>query len=327
MRGEKFLVKAGFGIVFLAFTLVVAEVPSVYAAKEYPSKPIQLIVPWSAGGGSDAIGRVIAHFASQHFDQPMVVVNVPGVSGTLGARQGKEARPDGYTLTLTHQSVITSRLVGVSDFDYGDFIPLVNFSNTPNIIAARPDAPWNDVKELVADAKKNPGTITFGATLGSSSHFFPLEVAYAANIDFKIVGYEGTAKRQAALLGKFIDLGESNPASGKKYFAAKRLKPLGIATEKRHPLLPEVPTLKEQGVDVVGGTSRGVCAPLGTPPEIIAKLSAVFEKMANDPQFIKKFEGLGTDVMFLDQEAYKEFVEKETKKYEFLAREFDIMAQ
>jgi len=297
------------------------------AADKYPVKPVKLIVPWGAGGGTDALMRVVAHFAGNYLGKPMVVVNVPGVGGTLGARQGKDAKPDGYTLTATHESVITSKIVGVSDFNYSNFIPIANMTLTPAMVASRPDAPWNDMKQLVADAKKRPGKIKFGATLGSTSHFFPLEIAYKAGIEFNIVGYEGTAKRQAALLGGFIDLGESNPAAGKKYFQARKLKPLGIATEDRHRLLPEVPTLREQGLDVFLGVNRGVCAPQGTPDAVMTHLSEVFAKVAKDPGFIKKINELGSDVRYRDQAAYKVYIEEETKRLELLAQEFNIQAK
>jgi tripartite-type tricarboxylate transporter receptor subunit TctC len=296
-------------------------------ADEYPGKPIKLIVPWGAGGGTDALMRVIAHFAGQQLGQPMVVVNVPGVGGTMGARQGKDAKPDGYTLTATHESVISSRIVGVSDFDYRDFIPIANLTLTPAMVAAQPDAPWNDMKDMIADAKKNPATIKFGATLGSTSHFFPLDIAHQAGIEFKIVGYEGTAKRQAALLGGFIDLGESNPAAGKKYFEAKKLKPLGIATEERHELLPDVPTLKEQGVNVLFAVNRGICAPLNTPQPITDKLSAVFAMIARDPKFIQKIASLGSDVKYRDQAGYQAYIKAETERLDMLAQKFNVKAE
>ena len=296
-------------------------------AADYPTKPVKLIVPWGAGGGTDALMRVVAHFATKYLGQSMVVVNVPGVGGTLGARQGKDAKPDGYTLTATHESVISSRIVGVSDFDYSNFIPIANMTLTPAMVAAQPKATWNDMKDMIAAAKKNPGTIKFGATLGSTSHFFPLDIAHQAGIEFKIVGYEGTAKRQAALLGGFIDLGESNPAAGKKYFEAKKLKPLGIATEKRHKLLPDVPTLKEQGINVLFAVNRGVCAPLKTPQAIIDKLSQVFAKVAQDPEFIAKIATLGSDVKYRDHSAYKAYIKEETARLTMLAEKFNVKAK
>ncbi len=296
-------------------------------AGDYPNKPVKLIVPWGAGGGTDALMRVVAHFATKYLDQPMVVVNVPGVGGTLGARQGKDAKADGYTLTATHESVISSRIVGVSDFDYRDFIPIANLTLTPAMVAAQPNAPWNDMKDMVAAAKKSPGTIKFGATLGSTSHFFPLDIAHQAGIEFKIVGYEGTAKRQAALLGGFIDLGESNPAAGKKYFEAKKLKPLGIATQKRHELLPNVATLKEQGVNVIFAVNRGICAPLNTPQPIIEKLGAVFKKVSQDPEFIQKIGSLGSDVKYRDQAGYQAYIKEETSRLDMLAQKFNVQAK
>jgi tripartite-type tricarboxylate transporter receptor subunit TctC len=180
------------------------------------------------------------------------------------------------------------------------------------------------MKELIADAQKRPGQITFGATLGSTSHFVPLEVAHAAGIEFKIVGYEGTADRQTALLGGFIDLGESNPASGKKYFEAKKLKAMGIATAKRHPMSPDVPTLREQGLDVIIQVNRGICAPLNTAKPIVDKLVSASQKASADPEFIKKIEDLGTSVNFLPAEAYKAHIEKETQKYTALAKKFGV---
>ncbi|MFB0505589.1 MAG: Bug family tripartite tricarboxylate transporter substrate binding protein [Thermodesulfobacteriota bacterium] len=291
---------------------------------EYPEKAVKLIVPWKAGGGTDALLRLVAHYATKYLGQPMVVVNVGGVGGTLGARQGKDGKPDGYTLTATHESVISSYIVGVAEFNYSDFIPIANMTSTPAMLAARADAPWNDLRDLIADAKKRPGEITFGATLGSTSHFFPLEIGSKGGIQFKIVGYEGTADRQAALLGGFIDLGESNPAAGKKYFQAKKLKGLAIATPKRHPLHPNVPTMKEQGVDIQFAVNRGVCAPLKTPKPIIDKLAAVFKKASEDPEFVKKINELGSLVVYLSPSEYKAYIDDATKTWSQLAKEIGL---
>ncbi len=268
-------------------------------AGEYPEKPVKLIVPWKAGGDTDVLMRIIAHYAGKYLGQPLVVVNVGGVGGTLGARQGKDAKPDGYTLTATHESVITSYIVGVAEFNYAHFQPIANMIATPAIVAARPDAPWNNMKDLIAEAKKGPGQVKFGATLGSTSHFFPLMIAHEAGIEFKIVGYEGTADRQTALLGGFIDLGESNPASGKKYFEAKKLKGLGIARAQRHPMLPDMPTLREQGLNVIFEVNRGICAPLNTPQPIVDKLVAAFKKAAEDSELKEKIKEHGTLVKLL----------------------------
>jgi tripartite-type tricarboxylate transporter receptor subunit TctC len=310
-------------IVALAVCCITTWSGSAFAG-EYPEKSIKLIVPWKAGGGTDALMRLVAHYGGKYLGQTMVVVNVPGVGGTLGARQGKNAKPDGYTLTATHESVISSYIVGVAEFNYSSFIPIANMTSTPAMLAARADAPWDNLKDLVADAKKRPGEITFGATLGSTSHFFPLEIGKKAGIKFKVVGYEGTADRQAALLGGFIDLGESNPAAGKKYFEAKKLKGLAIATPKRHPLHPNVGTMKEQGVDIEFAVNRGVCAPLKTPKPVIKKLAAAFKKASEDPEFVKKISGLGSLVVYRSPKEYKAYIDASTKTWSQLAKEIGL---
>jgi tripartite-type tricarboxylate transporter receptor subunit TctC len=322
---SRFWVRSGFHVFIIALALCGIVIwNGVAIAGEYPEKPVKLIVPWKAGGGTDALMRLIAHYASKYLGETMVVVNVPGVGGTLGARQGKDAKPDGYTLAATHESVISSYIVGVAEFNYSSFIPIANMTLTPAIVAAKADAPWNNMKDLVAEAKKRPGEITFGATLGSTSHFFPLEIAHKAGIELKIVGYEGTADRQAALLGGFIDLGESNPAAGKKYFEAKKLKGLGIATDERHAMVPDVATLREQGVDVLFAVNRGVCAPLKTPKPVVNKLAAVFKKAAQDPEFIKKINNLGTVVKYRSADEYRAYIKEETKRLTQLAKTFGI---
>ncbi len=321
----RFWCKSSFRIFIVALALCCITMWSGSAlAGEYPEKSIKLIVPWKAGGGTDALMRIVAHYATKYLGEPLVVVNVPGVGGTLGARQGKDAKPEGYTLTATHESVISSYIVGVAEFNYSNFIPIASMTSTPAMLAARADAPWNDMRALIADAKKRPGEITFGATLGSTSHFFPLEIAQKAGIKFKIVGYEGTADRQAALLGGFIDLGESNPAAGKKYFEAKKLKGLAIATPKRHPLHPNVPTMKAQGVDIEFAVNRGICAPLKTPKPIIKKLAAVLKKVSKDPEFNKKISDLGSLVVYRSPKKYKAYIDKATKTWSQLAEEIGL---
>ena len=169
----------------LALVLVVAF--GSIAMAEYPEKPVQLIVPWKAGGGTDALFRVVAHYAGKYMGQPMVIVNVPGVGGTLGARQGKDSKPDGYTLTATHESVLTSYFSGVAEFNYADFMPIANMAVNPIVVSAQWDAPYKDMKELVVAAKEKPGQVKFGVTLGSTSHFLALYIGAQAGIKFKTI--------------------------------------------------------------------------------------------------------------------------------------------
>ena len=163
------------------------------------------------------------------------------------------------------------------------------------MLTASPKTPWNDWQELLADAKARPGQITVGATLGSTSHFFPALIEKAAGIKFKYVSYEGLAPRMNAILGGHIDLTDSN-LTQKGKVEAGQLKFLAIATEKRDPEMPNVPTLKELGVNVVYDVNRGIMVPKGTPADVIAKLEAACAAAVKEPAFADSMKKQGTDV-------------------------------
>ena len=313
-------------ILSLCFCMTLALGPVGQAtAAQFPEKTIQLLVPWGAGGDSDASMRIFAHYLSEELGQSVVVVNVPGASGNLGNRQGKDAAPDGYTLTMVHESLVTSALVGMVDFTYEDFEQVANVCYAPMYLATRPDAPWSNVQEMLDHAKKNPGKVTFGATLGSVSHFFPLDVAFTGKVDIKIIGYDGTAKRMQGLLGSFIDLGEANPGTAGDLFSSGKLKMLGSASEERNELTPDVPTLKEQGLPVFIGVTRGILAPKGTPEPILVRLEEACKKVCENPEYMKKIHDSGSVSHFLDRESYKKLLSDMTAHMKTLAENFNIL--
>ena len=272
---------------------------------DLPCNTAQLILPWAPGGDTDIIFRAVVEAANEAGADPQLqVVNVAGQGGTQGARQGMEAAPDGCTLTALHESVFTSFLTGVVDFTWDDFEPIALISRSPSIIGATPDAPYDDMDALIAAAKSNPETINVGATLGSTSHFIFLIIEDRTGAKFKYVPYEGTRDRLTALLAGNIDLAEMNVITAQQYLAEGSVKALGIATEERDPALPDLPTLTEQGIEVTYGTSRGVVAPKGTPPEVIAYWEGIFQQAANDPELVELLESQGTSVDFKGAEAY-----------------------
>lgn len=309
------------GLTFLA--LAAAPTPRVESAA-YPDRPIKMIVPWAAGGDTDAIKRVFSNMLQKDLGQPVVVANITGASGTVGAREAKNAPPDGYTLYSTHDYVHSTYYTGVSDVNYTDFEPICLVTATPSILTAAGKTKWTTFKELLEDAKRRAGEITVGATLGSTSHFFPALVAREAKIKWKYVSYEGTAPRMTALLGGHIELAESNLTQLDKVKAGA-LKFLAIATEKRHPAVPDVPTLKENGVEVTYAVNRGLMAPKGTPEPILAKLEAGCEKVAKDPAFAQAMAKQGTDVEFLGRKTYLEFLKKNDQLNKDLAAELGLL--
>ena len=310
-----------------ALALVLALVVLIGASAgfaAYPDRPIKLIVPWAAGGDTDAIFRPFGPQFQKHLGATVVIANVTGASGTVGAREAKNSPPDGYTLYATHDYIHSTYYTGVSDVSYKDFEPVCTVSSTPSVLTASPKTKWSSWQELLGDAKARPGQITVGATLGSTSHFFPALIEKSAGIKFKYVSYEGLAPRMNAILGGHIDLTDSNLTQKGKVDAGQ-LKFIAIATEKRLPQAPTVPTLKELGVDVVYAVTRGIVAPKGTPADVLAKLEAACTKATAEPKFAEDMGKQGTFVRFMDRKAYAEFLQQNDKLNHDLARDLGLL--
>jgi tripartite-type tricarboxylate transporter receptor subunit TctC len=290
----------------------------------YPDRPVKLIVPWAAGGDTDSIYRSFVPHLQKQLGGTVVVANVGGASGTKGAKEAKEAPTDGYTIFAVHDSIHSTYWSGVADVNYTDFEPICLVSATPSIVTASPKTPWKDMKSLIADAKAKPGQITVGATLGSTSHFFPAMIEKAAGIKFKYVSYEGTAPRMNALLGGHIELAESNLTQKGKVDAGE-LKFLAIAADQRSREIPNVPTLKELGIDVTYAIHRGLLAPKGTPADVLAKLRAACAAAAKEPAFAEAMKAQGTLVELLESKTYGEFLIQNDALNKTLAKDLGLL--
>ena len=295
------------------------------AAVDIPCRTAKLIVPWGAGGGTDVIFRVFVEAANKHGADPEIqVVNIGGQGGNKGAKEARAAKPDGCTLFAIHQSAITSFLNGRVDFTWDAFEPVAMLTRTPAIFGANPDVPYNNVTDLVAAAKEKPGEIVAGGTLGSTSHFVFLLLEDAAGVKFKHVSYDGTRERMTALLAKNIELGEINLAAAKKYITTNELKALGITTPERNSEIPDVPTLREQGYDMVYGTDRGVMLPKGASKELTDHYAAIFKKAAEDPEVIAQMEAKGTQVSYLDPAESTAYFEDTFTNWKRIAKEVGL---
>jgi tripartite-type tricarboxylate transporter receptor subunit TctC len=310
-------------LVVVTLLFVIALAARVGGAA-YPDRPVKLIVPWAAGGDTDAIFRPFGQQLQKHLGQTVVVANVTGASGTAGAREAKGSPPDGYTLYAVHDYIHSTYYTGVADVAYTDFEPICSVSNTPSVLTASPKTKWSSWQELAADAKARPGQITVGATLGSTSHFFPALIEKASGVKFKYVSYEGLAPRMNAILGGHIDLTDSNLTQKGKVDAGQ-LKFLAVATEKRLADAPNVPTLKELGVNVVYAVTRGVMVPKGTPADVVAKLEAACQKSTSEPKFAEDMAKQGTFVRHLDRKAYTAFLKDNDELNKTLARDLGLL--
>lgn len=289
-------------------------------ALELPCRTAKLIVPWGAGGGTDIVFRLLTREANKQGATPQLqVINISGQGGNKGAKVAKASTPDGCTLFAMHDSAITSYLAGRVDFTWNAFDPIASVSYTPEAIGANAATPFSNMKEFVAAAKKAPGKITAGVTLGSTSQFIFLLVDQAAHIKVKFVPYDGTRQRMTALLAKNIQVGDINILSAKQYMKDGSIKGLGIASEKRFPLVPNLPTLKEQGINVVYGLTRGVVAPKGTKPAVIKYWAGIIKKAAESKAFKDALAAKGSEASFRGPATYKKFLTKSFAQYEKLA--------
>jgi len=301
----------------------IALLASASAFADYPDRPIKLVVPWAAGGDTDNIFRPFAPQLQKHLGETVVIANIGGASGTKGAKEVKSSPADGYTLYAVHDYIHSTYYTGVSDVNYTDFEPICMIASTASVLTASPKTAWKDWAGLLADAKAHPGTVTVGATLGSTSHFFPALIEKAAGIKFKYVSYEGLAPRMNAILGGHIDLTDSNMTQKGKVEAGQ-LKFLAIATEKRSPEMPSVPTLKELGVNVVYDVNRGLMVPKGTPGDVQAKLESACAAAAKEPAFAEAMKKQATDVRYMGRKQYADWLKANDELNKNLAKELGL---
>ena len=290
------------------------------SAADIPCSTAKLIVPWKAGGGTHVIFSIFEKTIQSLDVKPKIkVVTIPGQGGNKGAKEAAKAKPDGCTLFAIHQSAITSYLNGRIDYQFNNFETVALLTSTPDIVGASGQAPWNSFDELKKEAKAKPETIKTGATFGSTSQFMWLLMEDLTGMKFSYVPYDGTRQRMTALLSNAIQLGTLNVASGRKYMETGELKAFAIAAEERSKHLPDLPTLKELGVDLVYALKRGIVAPKGTPKEVVEHWAQIFKKAAEDPDLKKQMDAKGTDVKWVGPADYRKWAEKPYADHEKVA--------
>lgn len=300
------------GVAATTAALGLAGVAAPTAAADIPCGTARMIVPWNAGGDTDIVFRLVINAINDSGLKPKLqVVNIGGQSGNKGAKEVKGAKPDGCTLLAIHESQITTYLAGRVDFTWNAFEPVARLTYTPAVIGGSSKNPFNDMKELIAHAKKNPGALRVGVTTGSTSQFINLLIEDATKATFKYIPYEGTRERLTAILANNVDIGEMNILTAKKYIQEGSMKAFGIATEKRDPIMPNLRTLREQGIDLVYGLYRGVAAPKGTPKDVIKVYEVAFEKAMKDPKVKKALDEKGTWIVYQNSDDYRKFFQKE----------------
>lgn len=289
-------------------------------AADLPCKTAKLIVPWGAGGGTHVLFSIYEK-TIQGMDVPakLKVVTVPGQGGNKGAKEAAQANPDGCTLFAIHQSAITSYLNGRIDFHFNGFDMVSNLTSTPDIVGASIKTPWKTFEEMKKDVLANPGKYTVGATFGSTSQFYWQILEAKTGMKFKYVPYDGTAQRTQALMSGAIDLGGINLGANNKHIADGAVKALAIADDKRSPKQPNLPTLKELGVDMIYALNRGIVAPRGTPKAAIDYWAGVLKAASENADLLKQMDAKGTGIRWSGPADYRKWAEQTYKEHEEVA--------
>ncbi|MGM7722230.1 tripartite tricarboxylate transporter substrate binding protein [Metabacillus sp. Hm71] len=299
---------------------------------DYPTRQIELVVPFAAGGGVDLAARAVADYVSQEWDQPVVVTNKPGGGGIIGAQYAlKEAKADGYTVLVNNNSSTTMYEAGNSNptITSKDNKFAARIAEGTLAYAVKADAEWENFKEFSEWVKANPAELTW-ASVGPAgfSSFGAAEWLNTLGVDFKktsMVSSEGASDSAAKVAGGHVILAVHTVGEFAPLVEAGKIKLLAVQSDERSPLFPEVPTVKEEGFE--GLTVKwwtGLSFPANTPDEIVEKWDQTVQKMENDQQFIKQLEKIKLSPSYLNSDEFTKDVKEETDRYTKIAEETGI---
>ncbi len=299
---------------------------TVAAQASFPGKPLSIIVPFTPGGTTDILARIVGQGLSTEFGQPVVIENRAGAGGNIGGQVASKAAPDGYTLFMgtVGTQAINASLYKKMPFDpIKDFAPITRVANVPNLLVANPTQPFKSVAELIAYARANPGKVNFASSgNGTSIHLSGELFKTMAKVQMVHVPYKGSAPALTDLLGNQVGIMFDNLPSVIAHVRSGKLRPLAITTAKRSPELPDVPTLAESGLPGYEATSWfGLLAPAGTPAAVIAKLNAAIVKVLAQPDVRKRISDQGAEVYSETPEQFAAFILTEGVKWGKVVRD------
>ncbi|WP_084671196.1 Bug family tripartite tricarboxylate transporter substrate binding protein [Modicisalibacter ilicicola] len=286
----------------------------------YPEKPVEFIVPWSPGGGSDTLMRLVSNHVEEYLGEPMPVINMPGVSGTTGLKELADRGADGYTVGQVHEGLLVAHHTDLTSLNWDDFDPVAAITNSPQYLTVNADSPWQTYQEFIDHAKENPGDVRVGVTLGGIPHVHAAMIEDIEDVSFRYVGFEGTGARIRALVGGHIDAAIGDIASSGEFVKNDDLRFLAVGTPERQEATPDVPTFKELGREALElSIVRGVVAPEGTPDARIQTLASAFEQLSKDDDFIQAVNNAGATVNFEGPEAFADYLERTNETVERLS--------
>lgn len=303
--------------------------PAFANAKEYPSAPITLVVPFPGGGGTDSIGRAVAQAMAKSLGQPVIVENRPGATGALGTLQVVRAKPDGYTLLLGSNGTISINPSLDKKLPYNpvrDLTPVSTIASVPFLLVANNEFAANNIQELIQIAKAEPGVVNFASTgTGSTNHLVGEMLKSKAHLDMVHIPYKGAAPAMNDVAGGTVQFMSGDINTLLPMIQGGKLKPLAVTGSKRSALIPKVPTVSESGIpDFEANGWFGLYAPAGTSENVIHKLEQAMSEALKDPEVINRVNALGGVLISYTGEKFKAFQEKERIRWKEIIQENNI---
>ena len=316
------------GVWVLVAACLTLGVGNVYGAAKFPEKPITMIVHSGAGGGSDIFARTLsaAFDKEKLLPQPIVVENKPGGSGAIAFAYVGAKKGDPYFLLTAVTSFLTTPILRKSQITPKDFTPIANFAFDEYMVIVKAGGKYKAMKDVVADAKANPKKLTVGGTqLGSSDSVCAYLIEKAAGVQFNFIVFNSGGEVNAALMGGHIDLAVSNPGEALELAKANKVLTLGVFAEKRLPGAPDVPTLKEQGIDAVYVQNRGLVAPSGIPADARKTLEDAMLKYTKTKIYkVYIAEGMLSEA-WMDGPTFGKWNEKEYARYQGMLKDMGLL--
>ena len=318
----------GFACAIVALTAF-APAPIVFA-QAYPTKTIRLILPFPPGGPTDIAGRAIAQKLSEQLGQPVIADNRPGATSNLGLELAAKSPPDGYTIVLTPPSIALSpSMYKKLNYDaVKDFQPLTLVANMYYVMATHNSVPAKNLKEFIALAKRNPGKLNFSSSgLGAGNHLATELLKSMYGLQMVHIPYKGNVAGLLACSTGEVDFGTFALAPAIPVVQAKRVRPLAALTEKRLAVLPEVPTAREQGIDLVSVQWYGVLTPAGTPRPIVERLVSEIHKAVSSPDLKERLAASGIDTVTSTPDQFRDLIRSEMALFAKVVKTAGIKAE
>ncbi len=293
--------------------------PVVVAQEVYPSREIELMIPWSVGGATDISFRTFLSVLPKYLKVPVVIVNIPGGGAVPGYAEAMTKKPDGYYIVAWATPSLTKTHMSVTPYDYKTFDPIINLTNAPCWILVPGNSPYQNLTDLLEAARSQPGNVTMGnAGAGGGTHMIALAFEKTAGVSFNHVPYQGGGPALIGAMGGHVDSVIVSPPEGVAQLESGDLRCVAVFSEERLEGFPDIPTAKEQGVEFTLGQWRGLAAPKGTDPERIKIIHDAFKATMEDPDFMVLAKNSGILLDYKGTEEFTKWVEEQNEFYKDL---------